>query len=158
MTGVITLKIYITMEQKTKLMRFSHIGISIIFLLLLYSCRKVDYMEKGTFIYLNKSGHTIVMTFFEKNSFLLNHTIANNDSLMIFQEGDGAIEPFIFDNKGKTDSIVILYKQPDKQEIYLYRDGIFSENSYKITKIKDHDFRYSFIFSETDYTNAEEIN
>ena len=36
-------------------------------MLLLYSCRKVDYMEKGTFIYLNKSGHTIVMTFFEKN-------------------------------------------------------------------------------------------
>ncbi len=143
------------MIQKSILMRYFIIGITILVLSLTNSCNgESDCLVISDFIFINNTNHIIETPIGIINS---------NSNLSIHDEylgpcdvnSNNFVPPFLGKTEIIFDNIKCLIYQSESVAV---GDGPVGLSNYTITKISNNHYEFQYEFTETEYDQAEDCN
>ncbi len=144
------------MEQKTKLMRSLLIGISISIFLFTNCIRKVDYMVRAKWIYINETGHNITYS----PDVFKDFNVAPYDTTIYFEDGDGPKNMVAKDYIPPLDATVIFFDNLKcdtlKGRSPNLTKGPLSNANYESKKISNNNLEFTYRFTEKQYMDAKE--
>jgi hypothetical protein len=145
------------MTLRTTWMRYSHIGINLLLIFAVSCGGATDYIVKADWVYINESSYSI------NYGFVNGFSVLNSGEVYKFHESsegsssineDSYVAPFGL-------SEIIIYNNIKCDTLYVgdnargdNAEGILGVDNYKIIKISERYYEFTYIFTEADYLKA----